>query len=406
MTMKAEPVVEPAQRLPRPYLLWLSGALVSQLGSASMFFALGWAATAYGGSAAGLVLSSVVLPRTVLLLLGGAVGDRVGARTVMITCDAAMVVVAVVLAVCAGSVGTPLVLLVGAGLLIGLSDAFYLPSSGSMPRRLVDGPALDRAVALRQSGGQLIAIVGGPVGGALVAFAGFAAAAWANSVSFLVVLAVLIAIRPRFAPPEPAARKHILREAWDGVLVAIRTPGLGMVLLLVAVAAGFILPVSSLLIPLLAREQGWHAGAAGALVGVVAAGSVVTTLLIAKIGTHRRPGITACAGLFLTAAGQLAIGLTSAILPAFFGAAGAGIGAGLFISHLSPVLLKAAPDTHIARVQALLTLVQSLALLATNNVLGSAASALTAALAVVLCSVVLASCAAAGLASRTIRAIT
>jgi hypothetical protein len=65
-------------RLPRSYLVWLSGAMVSQVGDAALCFALGWAASAHGGQAAGLVLSSIGLPRTVLLLVGGAIGDRLG----------------------------------------------------------------------------------------------------------------------------------------------------------------------------------------------------------------------------------------------------------------------------------------------------------------------------------------
>jgi hypothetical protein len=52
-----------------------------------------------------------------------------------------------------------------------------------------------------------------------------------------------------------------------------------------------------------------------------------------------------------------------------------GIGTGLFVSNLSPVLLCAAPHSHVLRIQALISLVQSLALLATNNILGNAARA-------------------------------
>jgi hypothetical protein len=52
--------------------------MVSQVGDAALCFALGWAASAHGGQAAGLVLSSIGLPRTVLLLVGGAIGDRLG----------------------------------------------------------------------------------------------------------------------------------------------------------------------------------------------------------------------------------------------------------------------------------------------------------------------------------------
>src|ERR1017187_1161977 len=78
--------------LPTPFRVWGCGALASQLGDSAMYFALGWAASARGGTAAGLVLSAISLPRALLLLLGGAVGDRLGARRVMITGDGLMLV--------------------------------------------------------------------------------------------------------------------------------------------------------------------------------------------------------------------------------------------------------------------------------------------------------------------------
>ena len=84
-TLRREP-------LPIAFRVWVCGALASQLGDSAMYFALGWAASARGGTAAGLVLSAISLPRALLLLLGGAVGDRLGARRVMITGDGLMLV--------------------------------------------------------------------------------------------------------------------------------------------------------------------------------------------------------------------------------------------------------------------------------------------------------------------------
>ena len=75
-----------------------------------------------------------------------------------------------------------------------------------------------------------------------MAFAGFACASLTDSISFGVVLVALIAIRPRFAPPAPAPRRNILRESADGIRVALKTPGLGAVLLLVAGVAGSLCP--------------------------------------------------------------------------------------------------------------------------------------------------------------------
>lgn len=109
----------PVVRIPRSYQVWLSGALVSQAGDSALYFALGWAASAHGGLAAGLVLSSINLPRTVLLLIGGAFGDRLGARRIMIAGDAIMLVAAAGLAAVSWHWGTPLAMLVTAGLIIG-----------------------------------------------------------------------------------------------------------------------------------------------------------------------------------------------------------------------------------------------------------------------------------------------
>jgi MFS family permease len=424
------------RRLPGAYLLWLSGALVSQVGDAALYFALGWAASASGGTSAGLVLSAVTLPRTVLLVLGGVVGDRVGARRVMIAGDAVMLVLAVALGVAAGQWGTPFPLLVLTGLAVGVVDAFYLPSSGSMPRRLVPGDQLARALALRQSGSQVVSMAGGPLGGAVVALAGFAGAMWADAASFAVVLLVLVAVRA-IEPTPPAQRESLLRSALDGVRVVVRTPGLGPALLLVAGAAGLLVPSASLLVPLLARDQRWTAATAGLLIGAQGIGIVVATLSIARRGAAvrrpavrrpavrrpavrrpavrrpavrrpavRRPGVAAAAGLIVAAAGQLALAAAGAPAAALAAILAVGLGTGVFVANLSPVVLGAAPSSHLARVQALSVLVQSTAVLVSLNLLGAVAHAASAAAALLCCAAALAGCGAVALSAPTLRHLT
>ncbi|WP_380494608.1 hypothetical protein [Streptoalloteichus tenebrarius] len=67
----------------------MGAALAFLLGDAVLFFALFWAASAHGGAAVGAILSAIALTRSLFLPFGGAVGDRFGARHVMIVCDAA-----------------------------------------------------------------------------------------------------------------------------------------------------------------------------------------------------------------------------------------------------------------------------------------------------------------------------
>jgi hypothetical protein len=390
--------------MPRQYMVWLSGALVSQVGDAALYFALGWAASGHGAPAAALVLSAASLPQTVLLLIGGAIGDRLGARRVMITCNAVMLVVAAVLAVVSWRWGAPLALLIAASLVIGTVNAFYLPSSGSMPRQLVADSALPRALALRQSGSQLVSMIGGPAGGALVAFAGFAAASLTDSVSFGMVLIALIAIKPRFAPPA-APRRNIWRESADGIRVALKTPGLGAVLLLVAGVAGVVLPATSLLVPLIARQHHWTVAVAGVIVGGQAAGVIVVALLVARRGSGPRPGLAAALGLTMIAAGELTLGLSPFRVLAVGGAVVMGLGTGTLVCHLGPVLMGTAPRSHLARVQALLSLAQSGAVLLLYNLLGAIAHADSATGAMVTCAVVVLACALAAVLAPPIRRI-
>ncbi|MFF2042985.1 MFS transporter [Kitasatospora sp. NPDC058170] len=398
--------------LPGPYLLWLAGTEVGLLGDAALYFALGWAASAHGGGAAGLVLTAITLPRTAFVLLGGAVADRFGARRVMLAGDAVMLVATAALALAAGGWGTPLWLLVPTAVVIGTVDAFYLPASGSMPRRLVDAGQLPRALALRQAGGQLAALLGAPLGGALVAAGGLLGAALADAASFGVLLLVLLRIRPTRPADAPAGaatagsgphgtgpnsdgpisdgqagsgQDGLLGEAVAGVRLALGDPLLRAALLLTGAAAGALLPVVSLLGPLLARTHDWGAGAAGLVAGGQGAGVLVVAGLVSWRGGLPRAGVGAAAGLCTASAGIAALAWAPGVGVAVTGSAVAGIGAGLFACHLGPLVLGGAPSTHLARVQALLTLVQSAALVFSIGLLGLLADAVGARWPTALC---------------------
>jgi MFS family permease len=392
-------------RLPRAFSVWVTGALVSQLGDAAMYFALAWAATAHGGGAAGLVLSAVSVPRVLFLLLGGAVADRIGARAVMIIGDAVMLVVSAALVVLSVLVGTPLAMLVVAAIIFGTVDAFYLPAAGSMPRLLVDDHQLARAAAVRQTGTQLITIVGGPLGGVLVAVAGFTAAAAADAVTFGVVFAILLRIRAMRAIARADSRRHVVREAFDGLRMAIQTPGLRPLLLIIAGSAGFILPVSSLLVPLITRHFAWGASRAGLIVGAQGLGAVVVALSVSKWGQAAKPGLVACGGLLLAAAGEGLLAASAAPAVAVCAGAVIGVGTALFVSHVAPVLLTAAPAEYLARVQAVFTLVQSATLVASNAFIGQLARALGPRQALLVCVAMTAASAMVGFSSRTVRSI-
>ncbi|GIJ30495.1 hypothetical protein Vqi01_56570 [Micromonospora qiuiae] len=394
--------------LPRTYWTWLGGATLSLLGVQAMAFAMAWVAAGQGGRFAALVISAIVLPRVLLLLVGGTVADRFGAWAVMVVSDAVMIVVMLVLAVAVWWSADPRLPLLLAALAIGIVDAFYLPSTGSMPRRLVPVAGLARAMSARHLAGQVALFAGPAVGGLVLVAAGLAGVALANAATFAVLLAVLVALRPYAVDsqdggvPEPA--QPVWRAALDGLRLAASHAVLRPVLLLVGIAAGFLLPVTGLLVPLLARERAWPPQAAATIVAALALGTASIAVLVLVRGALAEPHRAAVASLLVAAVGVAA--LATAASPSGAVAAGVliGLGSGGFATHVGPLVLAVTPATHLSRVQAVLALVQNLPLVLTTNALGSLAEATRAATVLYGCAGVLATAALAALAPSALGA--
>ena len=366
-----------AHVLPRRFRLWVGAATLSQTGDAVLYFALGWYASAHGGVAAGLVLAAVTVPRAVLMLLGGAVADRFGPRAVLLAADVAMAGVGMIAIVGVAWSGTPLWLLVALAAVTGTLTSFAFPAAGAYPARVVEGPAIPRALALRNAGGQLAMLAGNPLGGLVVAAGGMIAVLGVDALSFVAVVAVVALVRTL-----PAAmalpRRPLVREIADGLRIAAAEPALRMVFALYAVAGGLVIPLEALLLPLLARAAGWTPVATGLVAGSIGVGALTGALLVARVGTHPRAGLLAGIGLAATAVG--AVGLVLAPNPIWGTLAGLvdGLGLAMFIAHAGPVVVARSPATHLSRMQALQGVVQSITLVATNVLVGLLASAVGA----------------------------
>ncbi|MFJ6617407.1 hypothetical protein ACIQOW_07490 [Kitasatospora sp. NPDC091335] len=80
-----------------------------------------------------------------------------------------------------------------------------------------------------------------------------------------------------------------------------------------------------------------------------------------------------------------------------------GLGSGLFAGHLGPLVQTGARPSHLSRVQALLTLVQSAALVLSNALLGLLADAAGATLPTLLCALATAGAGFTALATPALR---
>jgi hypothetical protein len=390
-----------------PFTTWLGSAVVAGLGGGILYFTIGWTATGLGGQMAGLLLTLVVLPRTLLMLLGGAVGDRWGLRRTMIGCDAAMVVVLGCFLVLARSDLSTSVLLAGLAIAVGATSAFRMPAAGAFPRMFVRDEDVARALSLTGSVLQVTRIAGPPLGGVLVAVLGATGALSGTLVALLVTVMLLLAVRPPRERQQPEAHAgSVLSQVREGLAAARGVPGVVPLLTVLAMVAGALIPMLSLCLPLAARARHWGPGLTGTIEATWILGSLTVSLVVARAGTLAMPGRALAGGPVLAGLGVLAIAASRQPLPALGGALVMGVGTALFTSHASAVYVLRTPEGMLARFQALLGVVQSGAMLVANNVLGTVAGHLGATQAILLTGAVSMAAGVLALSSPQLRAST
>jgi MFS family permease len=338
-------------------LRWLAGFGVSLVGDQVYYVALAWtAAEAAGAGGAGLVLAAASVPRLLLLLVGGAVVDRWGARRLMLGSDALRCAVMVAAAAATAATDPALTVLIPVALVFGAVDAVFLPAVGALPPYLVAPEHLARLQGMRIALARIAIVAGAPLGGAVVAGYGVAAAFAVNGFTFAVSVLALATVRVRAGAPAapgaageaaPARGVGVGVEVRAGLGVAARSPVLRTILLVSAVAElGFTGPFN-VGITLLAQERGWRAVGVGLIVGGFGAGAALAAAAVVVLGRMPRAGLLI--GPLAVAMGGALAGIGSApampwavaasvLLGACAGLAGA-LGTALLQAHTTPAYL-------------------------------------------------------------------
>lgn len=360
----------PPMALGAGYWAWLSAAICSEFGSTVMAFALIWTATGFGGTTAGLVTSSTMLFRAVLLLAGGSVGDRYGPRRVMIVSDGSMLLLTSFAAIWFAVRGPTVASLIAVGCVLGIVSAFYLPASGVFPRLFVHDSHLARVMATTSSGLQLARIAGPALGGVLLAWIGLTRVVAINAASFVLIVVTVLLVIPPHPARAPSTAPAGLRDTWK----SIRSDGQHRILVPTLIALGALVagtsPALTLLFPLLARDRGWSSADAGLMEAAFMAAALAVGLAVATRGTLRRPGGPLVGGPVLAGAGLLLVAVAPAVWVAYLGAVAVGIGLVTFNAHAVPRFLAASPPDAQVRLQAILGLAVTLPVLILSSLYG------------------------------------
>jgi MFS family permease len=266
----------------RNYQLFFSGQLVSLIGTWMQSVAQSWLVYRLTGSSfwLGMIGFSSQLPVLLLAPLGGAVADRIRRHRIIVTTQAASMVLAFVLAglTLSGLVRPAHVFALGA--LLGLVNAFDIPARQSFLVEMVGREDLGNAIALNSSMFNGARLVGPAVAGILVGWIGEGYCFLGNAVSFVAVLAGLLAMRfPPWNPPHHSI--SAIQGIAQGFQFVGRTPPIRAVLLLLGLVSLLGMPYV-VLMPIFA-DSILHGGpkALGMLMGASGAGAMIGALRVA-----------------------------------------------------------------------------------------------------------------------------
>lgn len=277
----------------RPFRYVWAGESLSMVGDASYQIAYVWLVLTVSHSpavlAAVLIASSVA--RAALLLLGGAISDRVSARTVMLCSHLVRGVALTTLTTAALTSGLRVWELAGTGVLFGVADAFVGPASGSILPSLVCDPDLARANAMVGVSEQVASFVGPVVGGALLAATVPAVVLAFNAATFFVAaLTILAAPKADRRSGQPASVSTVLADLRGGIDYAARNAEVRVVLLLVTAATLSCSGLFAVGLPTLARGMNGGPLVLGVMVSAWGLGQLVGALGASVTGLPRRWG--------------------------------------------------------------------------------------------------------------------
>ena len=273
-----------------PFRYFIAAMLCSTSGLFLFNAALGWYVLQVTGSAAavGLVFSVVGLPVLLLMPHAGVLTDRLGARTMLIANFIALGIVAVLFGSVALGAAPDLKVILVLAVLLGIAETIGSPATMAIVNDLVPPAAVSSATALNFLHMNVARIIGGVLGGLILATLPTPVAFFIAALLFATPIAILVRVRMTTVHPrEERTNAGFLGPIMEASRYAISHPTLG-VLILLAIAPGSIGLSYTFMLPVAAEELGIGAAGLGALVVAVGIGGLVAGVSLETI--QRRIG--------------------------------------------------------------------------------------------------------------------
>ena len=313
--------------------LWAAGTL-SWFGNFFSYVAMAWLVLQLTGSsfALGTVLVLQALPRAILMVVGGALSDRISARVTMLASMGlrAAAVAPLALLVLEGHAQMWEVYVVSA--IFGVVDAFFMPARQSILPSIVADHELEPANAFLNVTTSATLVIG-PVAAGLVVTAFGTGWAFAADAACFAVGFLLIAWLPAAARASNAAAHRAVGlggQIVDGLRYAWADVGIRTLLVVVAVIDFGANGAIGVGLPTLAHGR-FAAGAAGygIMLGAWGVGATVGAIGAGVVPPPRRMGWLIVALCLWLGSGMLVVGLVPSLPPAALAMGLSGVGTGV-----------------------------------------------------------------------------
>jgi MFS family permease len=274
----------------RDYALLWSGQTVSVLGDGIYTIAIALEALRISDHPATLayVETARVAPNALLLLLAGAIVDRLPRRLVILGADLLRGGAVAAIAVLAAAHALDVTWLVVLSAAVGTGDAFFYPAYRAVMPELLPAGLLAQGNAFNSASQTVGQSFAGPaIGGVLVALAGTSAAFAVDAASFAVSALCLVLMR-HVPAPAPSGRS-VAADVGQGIRWTMRQRWLWFGILAVGVSnfAGF--SPMAVTIPLLVRDTLRQGPAAyGVTFAAAGAGGLAAAAVAARLGSPQR----------------------------------------------------------------------------------------------------------------------
>lgn len=270
----------------RDYRLYWAGASGSFLGTWVYRTGLGWFTWELTQSTTwlGIVVFVEVMPHLVLVPITGALADRVGAlymaKLAQFCATAVMSLLTALTALGLMSIEVLLVIV----FLNGLIMAMHQPSYFALVANLVPREDLSAAIALQSAMVQTARFLGPALAGALIVWWDVAVAFAVNAVSYLCLLAALLAVRFRDAPRQDGTAKGLFADVAEGLRFVAGHYAIRTILLMTALLAFLLRPVMELMPGFASEVFGRGAEGLAWLMSAAGLGAIFGSLWIARRG--------------------------------------------------------------------------------------------------------------------------